>query len=240
MLDLAKETNTKTMDWDGRQAIFDRAGNRMPSKESSEDFELVWKIIEDAMKYSEENTESIDRNDTLLKYFKEKVVEMVPSEMEGDEKVEKRRQGILDMAEMWGAFVGTGIEHQSLKFLWLEECIDGENLFVASTYKKILDRIAEPALKGAEIRFGHVVKKIVARGTEEQPRVEISFDSPVEGKASQAFDEVVVTAPLGWLKRHPQAFEPELPIDLKRAIRNISYGHLDKVRLIQDHTIAKG
>lgn len=43
------------------------------------------------------------------------------------------------------------------------------------------------------------------------------------------FDEVVVTAPLGWLKRHPDAFEPALPARLTRAIESISYGCLEKV-----------
>ena len=32
---------------------------------------------------------------------------------------------VMQMAEMWGAFVGSPWERQSLKFFWLEECIDG-------------------------------------------------------------------------------------------------------------------
>jgi hypothetical protein len=43
-------------------------------------------------------------------------------------KVEKdgRKQSlILEQAHMWGAFVGDSIERQSLKFFFLEECIDG-------------------------------------------------------------------------------------------------------------------
>jgi hypothetical protein len=43
------------------------------------------------------------------------------------------------------------------------------------------------------------------------------------------FDEVVVTCPLGWLKRNPQAFFPPLPDRLSKAIQNIGYGCLEKV-----------
>lgn len=43
------------------------------------------------------------------------------------------------------------------------------------------------------------------------------------------FDEVVVTAPLGWLKRHLDAFDPPLPGEIVDAIGNISYGCLEKV-----------
>ena len=94
------------------------------------------------------------------------------------------------------------IQTQSLKYFWLEECIDGDNVFVAGTYQKILARIAIPALEGAE------------------------------SGETLFFDEVVMTAPLGWLKRNKHAFEPELPQRLTRAIDAIGYGHLDKVSLL--------
>lgn len=45
----------------------------------------------------------------------------------------------------------------------------------------------------------------------------------------QSFDQVVVTSPLGWLKRNNSAFAPTLPPRLSSAIDNISYGRLEKV-----------
>jgi hypothetical protein len=226
ILDLAKETNTVTMGLDGRQSIFDTLGKQMPEKESNENNEIVWEIVESAMKYSNEECATIPVDRSLYDYFEEKVKTMVPSDMEGDEEVKRKRETILNMAEMWGAFVGSPIQKQSLKFFWMEETIGGENLFVAETYHKVLNKIAEPALKGADVRFGHKVTKMVSKGTEEEPTVEIELD----GKHSMKFDEVVMTAPLGWLKRNPDAFEPELPDRLKQAIASIGYGHLDKVR----------
>ena len=49
------------------------------------------------------------------------------------------------------------------------------------------------------------------------------------GKQDETFDEVVMTAPLGWLKTNLDAFEPALPQRLQEGIGAIGYGHLDKV-----------
>ncbi|KAJ4351343.1 uncharacterized protein N0V89_006683 [Didymosphaeria variabile] len=197
----------------------------MSAKEAAENSEIVWEIIEMAMKYSEDETASIPAGESLYDFFKKKVPELIPQEMEGDKEVESKRKTVLEMSEMWGAFVGSPIERQSLKFFWLEECIDGENLFVAETYHKVLKRIAEPASKRADIKFGHKVQKVVSSGTEKEPSVEVH----VEGLQNMIFDEVVMTTPLGWLKKNEGAFKPELPERLKQAISSIGYGHLDKV-----------
>ena len=43
------------------------------------------------------------------------------------------------------------------------------------------------------------------------------------------FDEVVTTAPLGWLKRNLSAFKPQLPRNVTKSIAHIGYGRLEKV-----------
>jgi hypothetical protein len=43
------------------------------------------------------------------------------------------------------------------------------------------------------------------------------------------FDEIVVTAPLGWLKQNQEAFTPSLPPRFSSAIESIGYGCLEKV-----------
>lgn len=197
----------------------------MPPEDVVENDETVWSIIEQAMKYSNEESASIPAERSLFNYFEEQVKRLFPDEEDAaTQNLKKRRETILQMAEMWGAFVGSPVQTQSLKFFWLEECIDGENLFVAETYHKILQKIAEPALK-AEIKFGHKVTKVISKESKADPRVTIE----IEGKESETFDEVIVTAPLGWLKRNMKAFEPEIPIRLKQGIEAIGYGHLDKV-----------
>jgi hypothetical protein len=227
MLDLAKETGTKTMSWDERQSVFDHLGNQMPESEATENTELVWMIIEQAMKYSNDESADIPADKSLHNFFEEKLEEILPSLVESNDEEKRKRATILRMAEMWGAFVGSPIQTQSLKYFWLEECIDGENLFVAETYQKVLQKISEPALSGANIKFTTKVTKLVSKETEEDPSATLE----TEGGGHHTFDEVVMTAPLGWLKRNNSAFVPELPNRLKQAIDSIGYGHLDKVSL---------
>jgi hypothetical protein len=43
------------------------------------------------------------------------------------------------------------------------------------------------------------------------------------------FDEVVMTNPLGWLKRNKEVFQPSLPVRFSEAIDAIGYGSLEKV-----------
>lgn len=194
----------------------------MPNEDAAKNTEHVWSIIEQAMKHSNEDSANIPAEKSLYNYFEEQVAKMFPNK---DDDAKKKQETILQLAEMWGAFVGSPIQTQSLKFFWLEECIDGENLFVASTYEKVLEKIAEPALKGAEVLFEHKVKRIISHENDGTPSVTIELD----GKKSMTFDEAVMTAPLGWLKRNPSAFNPPLPPRLQQAIQNLGYGHLDKV-----------
>lgn len=99
-----------------------------------------------------------------------------------------------------------------------------ENLFCAGTYKKVLDTIAKPVLEGAEIKLQTKVERISYRMDPEE-KVKIQ----VEGGQTLEFDDVVVTTPLGWLKRNLDAFEPALPARMTKAIESISYGCLEKV-----------
>lgn len=217
-----------TMNWDGRQAVFDENGHPMSERDSAENTELLWTIIEQAMKYSNENSANIPSDRSLYNFFEEKLDEMTSSLADTNEEQRSRRETILHMAEMWGAFVGSPIQTQSLKFFWLEECIDGENLFVAGTYHSVLQKLAEPALKAADIKFETKVTRLISRGSD----CDVSVGVGTGSEGTTTFDEVVMTAPLGWLKRNKSTFVPELPVRLTQAIDSIGYGHLDKVSII--------
>ena len=78
--------------------------------------ELVWGIIADAFEYSN-RTRNISPNRSLKDYFVEKLSNKNLSQ---DDK-----KTMLQMSEIWGGFIGGHVEHQSLRYLWLEECIDG-------------------------------------------------------------------------------------------------------------------
>ena len=98
---------------------------------------------------------------------------------------------------------------------------------MASTYKAILDRVAKKALASATIHLSTYVNRIHTRDsmlTEEPGRVKV-----VTNENTLEFDEVVITASLGCLKRNEPVFYPPLPARLSRAVSNISYGNLEKV-----------
>lgn len=58
----------------------------------------------------------------------------------------------------------------------------------------------------------------------DDPRVLVTTE-----KETLGFDEVVITSPLGCLKRSLPAITPSLPHEISRAITNMSYGQLEKV-----------
>ena len=234
---LAAKTKTMLHEWDERQAVVDSSGHRMNDAEATAYSAIVWEIVAQAFKYSDDCSSSIDPQKSLMDYF----IDEVPKRESDPAKVSE----ILKIAQRWGAFVGDPIERQSLRFFFLEETIEGENAFVAGTYRKILQEIAASALAKAEVHFNTEVRRIETRRpppyamvedtTNKGRRIDGIADSKVSIEtwnglpAVHDFDEVVVTAPLGWLKAHKKtAFTNPLPPRLSQAMENISYGRLEK------------
>ncbi|MCJ1299292.1 hypothetical protein MMC08_002084 [Hypocenomyce scalaris] len=221
-IDLAKETNTTTFSVPELTAVFDELGHPLDQEKATKYSDVVWGMISDAFKYSKENSASIPASRSLRDYLEEQVKDKELSHAE--------QRIVLQMAEMWGAFVGDPLERQSLKFFWLEEFIDGENLFVASTYKSILNHIGTTALANATVHLSTKVTSIESRPPSRQnPNPEVVITTATG--STHTFDEVVMTAPLGYLKRNTSTFVPPLPTRIATAINNISYGRLEKVYL---------
>lgn len=215
ILELAKETNTPLHSWEGRSNIFGEDGKILPDGDHLSD--KMWGIIVQAFKYSAEHTSTIDPGRSLHDFFVEKVAEAFP-----DEKgQEYQRKIVMQMSELWGGFVGSPVTKQSLKFFWLEECVNGENLFCAGTFQNILPHIAKPALQNADIKLSTKVVRIETKGD----GIRLSTDDDIQFE----YDEVVVTAPLGWLKNNKDAFSPALPARFIDAIDGVDYGCLEKV-----------
>ena len=96
---------------------------------------------------------------------------------------------------------------------------------MASTYKRILEHVAKYATTHADIRLSEPVTSIKAsHRNHSNHQVTVTTTT-----GSYDFDEVVVTCPLGWLKKNQSSFEPALPLRLLQAINSISYGRLEKV-----------
>ncbi|SLM41019.1 cell division cycle 14 [Lasallia pustulata] len=226
-IDLAEETDTTTFSVPEKSALFDEFGHPLPEDKAAQYSEVVWGMISDAFKYSNEHSASIPQTRSLRDYLEERVKD------KGLTKAEERI--VLQMAEMWGAFVGDPLERQSLKFFWLEECIEGENLFVASTYKSILSHIATTTLAHTTVHLSTKVMTIESLPpsppTSPNPSVRVTTSTGT----IHIFDEVIMTAPLGYLKRNLSTFVPPLPPRLTSAIANISYGRLEKVYITFPH-----
>lgn len=118
ILDLAHETKSIVFAPE-QEAVsaFDELGHLLSEPKGKEILKLAWGIIDDAFKHSNEDSPSIPPNRSLMDYFQIRV-----KEKNLDEPTAKL---VFQMAHVWGDFVGEPIETQSLKYLWLEECIDG-------------------------------------------------------------------------------------------------------------------
>lgn len=85
---------------------------------SSELSTLLWEIIEQAFEYSEENKTSISKDESLYDFVARKATEKLPDR-------HNERELLLQMSEMWGAYIGHPVTRQSLRFAWMEECCGG-------------------------------------------------------------------------------------------------------------------
>jgi len=100
-------------------------------------------------------------------------------------------------------------------------------MFVASNYSAIFERISKPAVEGAKILLN---KRVVSVATPESrgPGQQQATVRTADGE-SYSFDELVMSTPLGWLKKNKDVFTPTLPPRLSAAIGNILFSYLEKV-----------
>ncbi|QSS50816.1 flavin-containing amine oxidase [Histoplasma capsulatum var. duboisii H88] len=219
ILDLSNGSKTITHAWGGLQNVIDTSGEPLDEGLVGRISDFIWTTVEDAFEYSRLNKDRIPPGKSLFDFIKEQLGKSEFSEVE--------KEKCIELSKIWGSYIGSPIDRQSLRFFFLEESLEGNNLFVASTYKKIVDSVAAAALKRAEIHLNEPVIKIEANprvsGANHQVRVTTSTGS------QYLFDELATTFPLGWLKQNKTTFQPSLPTHLSKAIDNISYGQLEKV-----------
>ncbi|KAL1978665.1 hypothetical protein VTN31DRAFT_1524 [Thermomyces dupontii] len=217
--ELSVATNTTTYDPDGHQLMFDPTGKPLDQAMATRISEWMWTMVDEGFEYSTNHKDEIPANMSLFDFFRERLetTNFTPSE----------KSACLNYCKLWGAYIGEPVERQSLKFFHLEECIEGTNLFVASTYKDILDHVSKPALQRADIKFNEPVVKIESGDRESGDRKPITVTT--SNNRIYQFDEVVVTCPLGWLKRNKSVFQPQLPPQLSSAIDHLAYGRLEKI-----------
>ncbi|KAI1410761.1 FAD/NAD(P)-binding domain-containing protein [Hypoxylon sp. FL1857] len=223
ILKLANEAHTPLHRWNTKQLIYDSTGHKLPDKKADRLSTLLWNIIEEAVKFSKaardkSRGKSIPQEKSLYDFIKKKAAEKLP------DKDEQRL--LIQMSEMWGAYVGEPVWKQSLRFAWMEECCGGDEVFVTSNFATILSNISRPAR-----RWGNVIlnTKVVSVTTSREILNEQMVTLTTEDGKEYSFDQVVMTTPLGWLQKNTDCFNPPLPPRLSSAIHNLKLSQLEKV-----------
>jgi hypothetical protein len=101
-----------------------------------------------------------------------------------------------------------------------------EETFVEGNHKAILAEISRIPIEKAVIKLGERVVEV--RSAERKAKNSKVVLQTKKGE-SFAFDEVLMTTPLGFLKRNKEMFKPSLPPRLLSGIDAVSVGHLEKV-----------
>ena len=140
ILDLVRVTGTVSCRHDADEngavlegAVFDVDGSIMPLDEGEDLSTIMWNIVEEAFVHSHKNCSTIDPSESLYDFFRQRLDAHIPpvtassTGAEADAIARKRKLALL-MADFWGAFVGSPVNRQSLKYYWLEECIEGGEL----------------------------------------------------------------------------------------------------------------
>ena len=127
LLELAKETSSHLSSPSEDACVYDAHRNLVDRQQVSESFNLIWEFLAEAFRYSNESCEHIPPDVSLKDFFEER---LLASHLNIEE-----RSFILALAEMWGAFIGDAFDKQSLKWFWLEECLDGGKcVFTSPTF----------------------------------------------------------------------------------------------------------
>ena len=236
IVELARETGTPLHRWKENTVLVDSDGQLVSSRDANDALKQVWNILEAAMVHSTKYSASIRSSESLYDFFKS----WCDQECRRGRMTSPQMKLTLGMSQMWGAYVGDRVERQSLKFYYLEDCIEGgkiisdssghgadylDDCFIPTNYEKIIGRISALPLAQAHIQFKSVMLSVQASKTGPQAVSVTTSD----GK-QQHFDDVVITTPLGWLKQHKESIH-DLNPRIMAAIDSISYGRLEKVSL---------
>ncbi|KAK4991150.1 hypothetical protein LTR66_006621 [Elasticomyces elasticus] len=219
IVELAKETGTPLHRWKGNTLLVDSDGNLVSSDEANEALKQVWDILEKAITHSTNHSEEIPSSASLYNFFRD----WCDRTLQSGEMTEREVELVLGMSQMWGAYVGDRVERQSLKFFYLEDCIEGDDCFIPTSYEKIMAKVSAIPLEKARIQLNTVMTSIEVRTSGALQICVTTSDGKV-----QYFDDVVVTTPLGWLKQHKKSI-PQMHPRVVSAIDAMSYGRLEKI-----------
>ena len=118
---MANETKTPLHRWEESTLLVNSEGCLVAPTEANKALSRVWDILEEAIKHSTKCNKEIDSSVSLYTFFEDWCKRAV---LRG-ETTQQEVELILGMSHMWGAYVGDRVEQQSLKYFFLEDCIEG-------------------------------------------------------------------------------------------------------------------
>ena len=112
IVQLAGDTGTSIKPLGERTQVYGPSGDIIDNERAERLNDTIWSIISDAFAYSNKDCADIPPDLSLKDFF----VEHLPKHdlNEGDQHL------TMQMAEIWGSFIGDNWEKQSLKWFWLE------------------------------------------------------------------------------------------------------------------------
>ena len=114
------------------------------------------------------------------------------------------------------------------QYEWQYQADSIDDCFIPSNYKEIIARISARPLREAKIRLNTKMTSLDSLKLDDVHQTSVRLRT--KDSQEEDFDYVVVTAPLGWLKLNKKVIAP-LSDRISKAIDNISYGNLEKVRI---------
>lgn len=114
---LAGETKTRISNLGEESVYFGYDGKPVDEGKVEHLDEIIWDIIGEAFAYSNQSCADIPPGLSLKNWFEKKLPQRGLSAEDN--------ALAMQMAQLWGSFIGDSWEKQSLKWFWLEECLDG-------------------------------------------------------------------------------------------------------------------
>jgi len=120
---LAKEAGASTVACGAVYSICHSSGRWLDRDVARKHYDEVWDILDQAISFSRADREKSSLPDSakMMDFFRAEVARRRPQATHP----EAYEAAMLDIVEMWGAFMGDECERQSLQNLWLEAGLEG-------------------------------------------------------------------------------------------------------------------
>lgn len=118
---LAEDTKSPTVACGDVYSICDERGQWLDRELARRHYEEVWDILELAMEKSKSETKFLLDTGKMMDFYRKEIHKRSTKAQDPDTYASL----MLQIVEMWGAFMGDDCERQSLKNLWLEAGLEG-------------------------------------------------------------------------------------------------------------------